>query len=115
MNDVKAKETLWKSLSNLHARRGEVNSADLEAEVINNACLSILKSQRSRGMQNNSKETCFNGSFEITPESFDLAKQFTDAAIELFPQNYTEREATLASLAIPQNVAWEGMWDFLRD
>lgn len=95
MNIQKAKEILSKSIQNLQTRRGQITMADVEAEVINNACLSILKNK------------------DIA-NSMSYANIFTTAATELIGQ-YSEREAVSAMMGIPQNVQWEGMWDFLRD
>ncbi len=95
MDIQKAKEILSKSIQNLQTRRGQITMADVEAEVINNACLSILKNK------------------DIA-NSMSYANIFTTAATELIGQ-YSEREAVSAMMGIPQNVQWEGMWDFLRD
>lgn len=95
MDIQKAKGILSQSITNLQSRRGQITIADVEAEVINNACLSILKNK------------------DIA-NSMSYANLFTKAASELIPQ-YSERESTSAMIGIPQNVQWEGMWDFLRN
>ncbi len=95
MDIQKAKEILAKSIQNLQTRRGQITMVDVEAEVINNACLSILKNKNNAN-------------------AMSYANIFTKAASELITQ-YSEREAVSAMMGIPQNVQWEGMWDFLRD
>ena len=95
MNIQKAKEVIAHSISNLQTRRGQITIADVEVEVINNACLFILKNK------------------DIA-NAMIYADFFTKAASELIPQ-YSERETISAIMGIPQNVQWEGMWDFLRD
>jgi len=95
MDTQKAKQILSQSITNLQSRRGQITMADIEAEVINNACLAILKNK------------------DIA-NSMIYANHFTEAASELISQ-YSEREAVSAMMGIPQNIQWEGMWDFLRD
>lgn len=57
----------------------------------------------------------FLGAINATQDFIPISKAFTDGAMELFPQHYTEREAIVATMGIQQNIAWEGMWDYLRD
>lgn len=110
-----AKSILADSLTNLEKRRGGLTVADLEAEVINNACLYFLKQQKESTSGASSIEEMFMGALNSTQNLLPIAKAFTDAARQLFPDNYTERNSIIAITGIQQNVAWEGMWDFLRD
>ena len=95
MNSQTAKQILAQSITNLQTRRGQITIEDVEAEVINNACLFILKNNEIH-------------------KATEYALIFTTAASELISQ-YTQTEAVSALMGIPQNVEWEGMWDFLRD
>lgn len=95
MNKESAKQVLAQSITNLQNRRGQITMADVEAEVINNACLNILKNKD-------------------TQNAIIYAQIFTESAQELIPQ-YSERESMSALMGIQQNVLWDGMWDFLRD
>lgn len=115
MDKSDAKRILSSSISNLHSRRGQLTNADLETEVINNACLVFLKNQKNATKDANSIEDMFKGILDSTLDIMPTAKAFTDAACELFPDYYSEKEAVSALMGIQQNVAWEGMWDFLRD
>ena len=115
MDKAKAKRILASSISNLHARRGQLTNSDLEAEIINNACLYYLKQQKDSTAAAKSIEEMFMGVLNTTQNLLPVSKAFTDAACELFPDYYTAKEAIIAMNGIQQNVAWEGMWDFLRD
>ena len=95
MNKESAKQVLAQSITNLQNRRGQITMADIEAEVINNACLNILKNKD-------------------TQNAIIYAQLFTESAQELIPQ-YSEKESMSALMGIQQNVLWDGMWDFLRD
>jgi hypothetical protein len=95
MNKESAKQVLAQSITNLQNRRGQITIADVEAEVINNACLNILKNKD-------------------TQNAIIYAQIFTESAQELIPQ-YSEKESMSALMGIQQNVLWDGMWDFLRD
>lgn len=110
-----AKQILAQSISNLKQRRGNIATGDLEAEVINNACLSILRNQKDKMRQGKTIEEMFLGALSATQDFVPIAQAFTEAAMELFPQHYSEREAIVAIMGIQQNVAWDGMWDFLRE
>jgi hypothetical protein len=95
MNKESAKQVLAQSITNLQNRRGQITMADVEAEVINNACLNILKNKD-------------------TQNAIIYAQIFTESAQELIPQ-YSEKASMSAIMGIQQNVLWDGMWDFLRD
>ena len=115
MNKDKAREILIKHVSNLQSRRNQIFTEDLEAEVINTACLEILKKRKEKTSDSKSIRALFGAILSSTNDLMPIAKSFTDAATELFPQNYSQREAASALLGISNNVMWEGMWDFLRD
>jgi hypothetical protein len=95
MNLETAKQILAQSITDLQNRRGQITMVDVEAEVINNACLSILK----------------NKEIHKTPE---YSSSFTTAASQLISQ-YSQQHTVAAIMAISQNVQWEGMWNFLKD
>lgn len=95
MNLETAKQILAKSINNLQNRRGQITLEDVEAEVINNACLAILKNNEIH-------------------KATEYASIFSTAASNLISK-YSQREISNALMGIPQNVQWDGMWDFLRD
>jgi hypothetical protein len=115
MNKSQAKQHLIQSISNLQQRRGNLTVADLEAEVINNTCLYFLKNQKEKMRQGKTIEEMFLGALNLTQDFIPITSAFTEAAIELFPGKYMEQHAMMATMGVQQNVAWEGMWDFLRD
>ena len=115
MNKETAKQILSKSISNLQERRGDLTVGDIEAEVINNACLYILKNQKEKTQGSKTIEEMFLGALDATKDFAPYAQAFTEAAMELFPRHYTEKEAIPATFGIQQNIAWEGMWDHLRN
>lgn len=115
MNKNQAKQHLIQSISNLQQRRGNLTVADLETEVINNTCLFVLKNQKDKMRQGKTIEEMFLGALNSTQDFIPITSAFTEAAMELFPGQYTEQHAIMATMGVQQNVAWEGMWDFLRD
>lgn len=115
MNIKLAKSIIVESLTNLEQRRGVLTLADVEAEVINNACLFYLKKQRDSTSYASSIEESFTGYLNSTQNLVPIIKAFIDVACQLFPDNYGEKEAAAAIVGIQQNVVWEGMWDYLRD
>jgi len=115
MNKETAKQILSKSISNLQERRGDLTVGDIEAEVINNACLYILNNQKEKTQGSKTIEEMFLSALDATKDFVPFAQAFTEAAMELFPRHYTEKEAIPATFGIQQNIAWEGMWDHLRN
>ncbi len=115
MDIQEARQILLKSITNLNNRRGSVNSQDLQAEVINNACYYYLKNQKDQARKSKSVEEMFLAMVNGTKEIMPITKAFTEAAMELFPNYYGIAEAMSATLGIQQNIAWDGMWEFLID
>jgi hypothetical protein len=114
MNKETAKQLLQESITNLQNRRDQITMADFEAEVINNACLYILKNQKDKMRKGDTIESMFMGALDAYQDFLPIAKAFTDGAMEVFP-GYTIKEAMAATMGIQQNLTWDGMWDFLRD
>lgn len=98
MNKQIATNILAESINRLSKIRENLTITDIEAEVINNACLLYLKEKKN------------GNSIPI----YSLSSAFTNAAKDLFPGDYVNAEVTAAQLHIPNNVKWDGMWDFLR-
>ena len=115
MDKETAKQILIQSVSNLQKRRGGITSEDLEAEVINNACLAIITKRKEKTSKAKDIQEMFLDILNSTKDIVPYSQSFTEAAMELFPQYYTVNEAIIATQGISTNVMWEGMWDFLRD
>lgn len=115
MDKSEAKQILTQSISNLHSRKGEIDNTDIEAEVINNACLVFLRKQKEivdgTGNVHDQILAVAKSHLLLMP----IAKSFTESALELFPDSYNTKHAVSATMGINTNVAWEGMWDYLRD
>jgi hypothetical protein len=104
MTKEKAIEILAKSIDRLHKKRGELFITDIEAEVINNACLYCLTTPKEPGKYYGS-DTVYHT---------HVAQCFTDAAKKLFPSEYVEVESAAAMFHIVNNLKWGGMWNFLK-
>jgi len=114
INKEIAKQILQKSLSNLFERKGNLSINDLHLEVINNASLYGLRNQREKADQGDSFNDMLKGIFEGVEDWPKIAHSFTDAALELFPKQFTSANYIACSQAILQNSAEDDMWDFLR-
>lgn len=99
MTDEKALVTLNSSLQNLQDRSGQITTDDLEAEVINLACLEVLRLERAGNLSAGQKQR--------------IADAFARAGQRITP-HYSESFAANARLAVQQNTTWPGMWDFLK-
>ncbi len=115
MNKEKARQILTQSITNLEKRNNGVTQGDIEAEVINNACLAIIKNQNEKIGNRNSIKEIILGALNSTQDYYPIAKAFINAAKELLPEYFTDEDAELAMMGIEQNLAWEGMWEFLID
>ncbi len=115
MNKEKARQILTQSITNLEKRNNGITQGDIEAEVINNACLAIIKNQNEKIGRGNSIKEIILGALNSTEDYYPIAKAFIHAAQELLPEYFTDEDAELAMLGIEQNLAWEGMWEFLID
>lgn len=93
-----AKSILSSSVKNIHSRFGKVTIENIEAEVINQSCLEILKHRRSNTASN----------------EMAIVNSFAAAASELFKE-YDKGRAAFAGMGVMANVSWEGMWDHLRN
>lgn len=115
MNTQLARQILTKSISNLQNRIGQLELSDIETEVINNACLHILRNHNDqvKKVHDVSQIGSVIGDNFRLHES--IATFFIYAGIELFPNSYGSEEANHAKPSIIQNISWSGMWDFLRD
>lgn len=115
MNRDKARQILTQSITNLEKRKGGVTQGDLEAEVINNACLAIIKNQNEKIGNGNSIKDLLIGALNSSQDYHKIANDFIYAAKELLPEYFDEEEAEIVLTGIEQNLAWEGMWEFLVD
>ena len=119
MTRPQAYRQLKLSLADLRSRQGEATISDVEAEVINLACLEVFRRRRSQDFSAGKGLLDINifAMREYAEQEVEYAEQvvthFADAAQELY-QSYDSSHATIASMQVQQNCAWEGMWEFLR-
>lgn len=113
-----AKKLLSESVLDFIKHNNDVLTAsDLEAEVINHICLYIMGHQKREMQKESSIENMFVGFLKNYKENkpVDIAKVFTTAAMELFPDYYSPQMAVNAIVGVHDNIAWDGMWDFLKN
>ena len=115
MNVDEARQILVQSITNLEKRKGGITRGDLEAEVINNACLSIIKNQNSNIENGSSIQEWLVGALNSSQDYLPIAQSFIRAAKELLPEYFGKDDAETVMVGIEQNLAWEGMWEFLVD
>lgn len=115
MNKEKARQVLTQSISNLEKRKGGVTQGDINAEVINNACLAIVKNQNEKISNGKSFRDMLVGALNSTQDFHTISMSFINAARELLPDYFEEEDARDVLIGIEQNLAWEGLWDFLTD
>jgi hypothetical protein len=109
-----AKNILKESIRSLFLRKQQVTSTDLEAEVINLACLHIIKKRKQKLLSVKDDTEFLNVMLDSMKDSIPISKHFVDSALELYPNNYNSSHAINALQGIQNNITWDGMWDFLR-
>lgn len=115
MDIDKARQILTHSITNLEKRKGAITQGDLEAEIINHACLAILKNQNEKLDSGNSIKDILLGALNSTQENESIAHSFIDAAKELLPEYISDEEIEMVMTGIEQNLQWDGIWNFLVD
>lgn len=96
--DNNAVTILANSLQNIHKRTGQLTIANVEAEVINHSCFQILQCRR-------------NG---VMVDEMAIIDSFNQAALQLI-EEFDEGKTLATTMGVHANLAWEGMWDFLRN
>ena len=115
IDKLSAKRILEKSILDLLEQTENITKADIEVEVINNACLACLKNQKNKERQGKNIEEKYRNIFKATKDFVPIAKAFIEGAMELFPQHFTEKEASWCMWEIQQRVRLEDIWDSLTD
>ena len=109
-----AKKKLEDSLSNLKRFKGHLNTSDIEADIMNVACLELLKENDSwieKGDDNDSIMEIMYLNYMKYSEDVEL---FFDAASLLYPSIYRNPNKDIFVGLVIKNATWSGMWDFLR-
>lgn len=115
MNVDEARQILTQSITNLEKRKGGITRGDLEAEVINNACLAIIKDQNDNLAKGASIKEMLVGALNSSQDYYPIARAFVQAAKQLLPEYFNRDEEEVVLLGIEENLAWDGMWEFLID
>ncbi len=115
MDKNQVKQQLTRSINRLREKKGTISLSDIEAEVINNACLYYLENINKNNKKNTGLLDYLFGKKHKTQDANSVANMFTEAAMELFPNQYSKEQQLIANFGIINNVEWSGMWDFLRD
>jgi len=95
----KVYKQLGDSLVDLKKRKGQLTLDNVCAEVINNACLDILRERK-----NNSHDT------KVEKE---IRMVYIACAKKIFP-DFSDKYVDASLTGITQNVEWGEMWNFLR-
>jgi len=90
---------LGDSLLDLKKRSGQISPDTVCAEVINNACLDILRKRK-------------NNNYDKKVEK-EIKMVYIACAKKIYP-DFSEKFVDAALTGITQNVEWNEMWNFLR-
>ncbi len=112
VHDVK--KQLEDSLSNLKSVKGQLKTSDIEADIMNVACLELLKENNSwleKGDDNDSiMEVMYLNHMRFS-EDVEL---YFEAASLLYPSIYRSQNKDIFVGLVIKNATWSNMWDFLE-
>jgi hypothetical protein len=109
-----AKKKLEDSLSNLKRIKGQLSTSDIEADIMNVACLELLKENDSwikKGADNDSIMAVMYLNHMRYSEDVEL---YFEAASLLYPSIYKNPNKDIFVGLVIKNATWSGMWDFLK-
>ncbi len=113
MEKEKARKILTLSITNLEKRNEGVTQGDIHAEIINNACLAIIRNQNEKIGKGSSFRDMLMGAINSTQDHKSIANAFIEAARELLPEYFDEDDEMIVIRGIEQNLEWGGIWKFL--
>lgn len=108
------KKKLEDSLSNLKSMKGQLKTSDIEADIMNVACLELLKENDSwirKGTDNDSIMEVMYLNHMRYSEDVEL---YFEAASLLYPAIYSNPKKDIFVGLVIKNATWSGMWDFLK-
>lgn len=108
------KEKLETSLNNLKKIKGQLKTSDIESDIMNVACLELLKENNSwikKGDDNNSIMEVMYLNHMRYSEDVEL---YFEAASLLYPSIYTNANKDIFVGLVIKNATWSGMWEFLK-
>lgn len=110
-----AKENLKKSIDSLYIHQSNITDRELEKEVIYWCCYEIIKKRKKKTSVLTDDLQIFNSFRDSILDIAPISKVYTEAAMELFPNNYDFASAIMATEAIKNNIFEDNMWDILKD
>ena len=114
MNIQNAKSKLEDSLSNLKRMKGQLNTADIEADIMNVACFELLKENDSWLEKGNDNESIMEVMYLNHMRYSEDVELYFEAASLLYPSIYRNPNKDIFVGLVIKNATWSGMWDFLK-
>jgi len=114
MNIQNAKNKLEDSLSNLKRMKGQLNTADIEADIMNVACFELLKENDSWLEKGNDNESIMEVMYLNHMRYSEDVELYFEAASLLYPSIYRNPNKDIFVGLVIKNATWSGMWDFLK-
>ena len=112
MEKEKALSILKESLIDFSEKQKKLTISDLQNEVINLICLEILKKQKRKSTD---WEKMLTANSESMLDIVPFSKVFTEAAQELFPNEYDVSKVIFAVEAVKTNTFLDNSWELLRE
>lgn len=109
-----AKKKLEDSLSNLKRLKGYINTSDIEADIMNVACLELLKENDSWIKKGDDNDSIMEVMYLNHMKYSEDVELYFDAASLLYPSIYRNPNKDIFVGLVIKNATWSGMWDFLR-
>lgn len=114
MDIQNVKKKLEDSLSNLKRIKGQLKTSDIEADIMNVACLELLKENDSWLEKGNDNESIMKVMYLNHMRYSEDVELYFEAASLLYPSIYRNQNKDFFVGLVIKNATWSGMWDFLK-
>lgn len=108
------KKNLEDSLSNLKSMKGPLKTSDIETDIMNIACLELLKENDSYIRKGDDNDSIMEVMYLNHMRYSEDVELYFEAASLLYPSIYTNSNKDIFVGLVIKNATWSGMWNFLK-
>ena len=109
-----ALDILGSSVLEFMKRNGNLTKENLKIEIQNNICLYFLINQRIQANAQTNLSDMMQNILNNAQNTNPIIKVFTDAAKEMFHENYNEKDALITLLDVNEILEEKDSWLFLK-
>jgi len=114
MDIQSVKKKLENSLSNLKRVKGQLKTSDIETDIMNVACLELLKENDSWLRKGDDNDSIMEVMYLNHMRYSEDVELYFEAASLLYPSIYRNPKKDIFVGLVIKNATWSGMWNFLK-